>query len=62
MEKITLRMAREMRGYTVEEVAKKCGVGVSKITQIEENPKKLRASMALKFRMLYEIPLDYIRL
>ena len=62
MTKITLKMAREMSGYSVEEVAERVGVSATKIIRLEEKPEKLRASIAIKLRLLYGIPLDYIKL
>jgi len=62
MNKITLRMAREAKGYTVEEIAKHCDVSVERMKNLEDNPKCLKASILFKLRCLYNIPVDYCRL
>lgn len=48
------------KGYTEDEAAKHCGVSTKKMKEIEADPGKMKASMTIKLRNLYGIPLDYI--
>lgn len=58
--KMSLRDIRTYKGYTEDEAAKHCGVSTEKMKQIEADPGKMKARMAIKLRKLYGIPLDYI--
>ena len=60
--KITLKMAREMCGYSVEEAAERCGVTVDDMMGYEKTHRILKVIMLIKLRKLYGIPLDYIEL
>lgn len=60
MNKITLRMARERAGFTVEEVAKVCGVSVEEIKKYETDSRGLPFQLARMMKRLYGIKLEQI--
>ena len=56
MFKISLRAARELSRYTVEEVAVICGVTVNKFNEFENDCKDMPISIVLKVSNLYRFP------
>jgi len=60
MFKITLRAARELSGYTIEEAAGYCGVSVDSYREIENDFSKAPARVAYAVRSLLKISLDSI--
>lgn len=58
----TLSDIRAYKGYTEDETAEYCGVSVRKMKGFESNPGSIPASIAIKLRKLYGIPLDYIKI
>jgi transcriptional regulator with XRE-family HTH domain len=60
MFKITLRMARELAGYTVEEVAGICGVSVDDVKMYESDTRVLPFELARVMKRLYHIKLEQI--
>jgi len=59
---LTLRTIRESKGYTLNEAASHCGISESKMEEAENKPGDIPASIAIKLRNLYGIPIDYIDL
>ena len=59
MFKITLRAARESCGYTVEEVARHCGVSVKIICEVELDSSEIAYSLLFKIIDLYNIAPDH---
>ncbi|WP_298202137.1 helix-turn-helix transcriptional regulator [Desulfosporosinus sp.] len=55
-----LSAIRNYKGYTEDEAAKHCGVTTGKMKEFESDPGKMTASIAIKLRELYGIPIDYI--
>ncbi len=55
-----LSAIRIYKGYTEDEAARHCEVSIREMKKIEADPGKMRASMAIKLRNLYGIPIDYI--
>lgn len=62
MFKITLRMAREMAGYTVEEVAGICRVTVEDIKRHEADTREMPFGLARVMKRLYHIKIEQIYL
>ena len=60
MFKISLKVARELSGYTVEDVAKYCGVSISNLSKIEIDSGWIQFSLMQKLTNLYGVPLDLI--
>jgi transcriptional regulator with XRE-family HTH domain len=60
MFKISLKAARELSGYTVEEVAVICGVTVDVYSKIETDPSQTQLSLVHKIVTAYGVPLDII--
>ena len=58
MFKITLRMARELSGYTVGEVSRHCHVSIVEMGRLENDPGEMPKVVACKIRRLYGISLD----
>lgn len=58
MFQITLKAARELSGYTLEEVAEYCGVTVDELNKIEKDSNFLTVNIMLKIKKLYnDLPL-----
>jgi len=55
MFKITFKAAREMSGYTVEEVAEYCGVSSRTIGKYENNPSRLPLYLIIQLSVLYGV-------
>jgi len=62
MFQITLRTARELSGYTVENVAVICGITVEDVKRYEENTKKMPFDLAKKVKCLFHINIEQIYL
>jgi len=62
MFRIALCAIRESCGYTLNEVAEYCGTTVEAVKEMEDSPGDIMASMAMKLRALYGIPIDYINI
>lgn len=60
MFQFTLRAARISCGYTVEEVANKCGVSAKTISKCEENAAKIGILLIFKIARLYGVSTDDI--
>ena len=60
MFQITLKMAREMSGYTVEEVAEFCGVTTDCYREYEADFGKAPAGIAYAIHSLLKVSLDSI--
>ena len=60
MFKITLRTARELNGYTVEEVANQCGLTEECYRAYEDDFGKAPAKIAFMVHSLFKISLDSI--
>ena len=56
----TLRMARESNGYTLEEVASRCGIPVGDIARYELDARGTPFDVAKKLKRLYCIELGQI--
>ena len=56
MFKISLKAARELSRYTVEEVAGYCGIPVDKLNEFENDCKDMPISIGLKISNLYNFP------
>jgi len=56
MFKISLRVARKLSGYTVEEVAVICGITADKFNEFENDCKDMPISIGLKVSNLYRLP------
>lgn len=57
---IPLGAIRTYKGYTEDEAAIHCGVTTGKMKEFESDPGNMTASIAIKLRELYGIPIDYI--
>ena len=55
-------MAREMRGYTVEEAAERCGVTVGDMKGYEADTRRMPFDIAKILKRLYHIKLEQIYL
>lgn len=53
MPKIALRTARELSGYSIDEVARICGVSLSTIRRYEGNPGLTPLYLMITFTELY---------
>ena len=62
MFKISLKTARELSGYTVEEVAKQCGVSIVQMEAFEREPGEIPKVMACKIKKMYKISLDLLEI
>ena len=60
MFKITLRTARELSGYTKEEVASHCGVLVDTLDGFEKDSSLITVAIIRKIIKLYKVPLRLI--
>lgn len=58
--KISLQTIRISKGFTEEEAANRCEITLGKMREFENRPGKMPASVAIKLRGLYGIPIDYI--
>ena len=58
--KVKLSSVRIAKGYTTEEAAKICGVTKEEMGKLEDEPESMSASMVLKLREVYGIPIDYV--
>ena len=58
MVKITLRSAREVSGYSIEEIANHCGLTEECYREYEDDFGKTPARVAHKIRTLFRISLD----
>ena len=58
--KVKLSSVRIAKGYTEEDAAKICGVTEEEMKKLEEEPESMLASMVLKLRKIYGIPIDYV--
>ena len=56
---LSLQTIRVCKGFTEGEVAERCGVTIGKIKEFENSPWRMTASIAIKLRKLYGIPIDY---
>lgn len=55
MFKISLRSARELSGYTVEEAAKQCGILTETMNRFEDDCRDMPISIGLKISNLYNL-------
>jgi len=62
MFQITLRAARESRGYTAEEVARCLGISISVYIAYERVPGTIPKIIACKIKKMYDISLEKIDL
>ena len=62
MFKITLRTARELSGYSMEEVAGFCGVTVEDVKRYENDTRKMPFDLAKKAKRLFHINIEQIYL
>ncbi|MFZ3132727.1 MAG: helix-turn-helix transcriptional regulator [Desulfosporosinus sp.] len=62
MDKITLKAAREMAGYTVEEAAKWCDVSIAQMETYENKPGEIPKTIACKIKRLYNILLESLEI
>lgn len=62
MNRLALNIIRESLGHTIENVAKHCGVSVNQMKEYEKNAGDIPASIVIKLRNLYGIPIDYIKI
>lgn len=60
MFQITLRMAREAYGSSIEEVARCCGVSIEDLEKYEKDSSDMPISIGKKIRTLYDVPLNLI--
>lgn len=60
MFKISLRTARELSGYTVEEVANQCGLTEDCYREYEDDFGKAPTKIAFMIHSLFKISLDTI--
>ena len=60
MFKITLRAARELSGYTIEEAAGYFGIKVEALERYEMNTALIPVKIISKISLLYKIPLELI--
>ncbi|MBQ4153829.1 MAG: helix-turn-helix transcriptional regulator [Clostridia bacterium] len=58
--KISLRSARETKGYTINEIAEKLSVSARYLKFLEDNPSLVPAPLALRLSAIYHISVDYI--
>lgn len=56
---ITLQAIRKSKGYTLHDAAEHCSTSETEMTEVEDDPGNMPASMAIKLRKLYGIPIDY---
>ncbi len=61
MHKITLKEARNLRGYSLEAVAEYCKMNVEEIEEYEKDAGKIPARIMMLFHNLYKISLDLIQ-
>jgi transcriptional regulator with XRE-family HTH domain len=59
---ITLKAAREMNGYTLEQVAEYCGVTADTISDIEDNSESITYDLLSSILNLYGVSADYVYL
>jgi len=57
---ITLETARDAVGLTINEAAKHCKEPVREMERLEADPGTMPASMVIKLRRIYGVPIDYI--
>ena len=62
MFKISLKTARELSGYTVEEVAVICGITVEDVKRYENDTRKMPFDLAKKTKRLFHINIGQIYL
>lgn len=62
MFKISLRAARELSGYTVEEVAVICGITVEDVKGYEKDTREMPFDLARKVKRLFHINIEQIHL
>ena len=60
MFQISLKTARELSGYTADEVAKYCGVSTEVYNKIEIDPSQIQLSFIFKIVTLYGASLNLI--
>lgn len=60
MFKISLKEARELSGYTINEVADVCKVSTEVMEKLEEEPELMSARVVVGLRKIYGIPIDYV--
>jgi len=59
---IKLSAVRNSAGYTIEEASEYCQVSVEEMRRLEGEPGDMLASMVLRLRKIYKIPIDYVSL
>lgn len=57
---LSLSAIRIFNGYTEEEAGKLCEVSEEQMRELERDPINMAASMVLKLRGVYGIPIDYV--
>ncbi|MDP4158171.1 MAG: helix-turn-helix transcriptional regulator [Bacillota bacterium] len=57
---ITLRTARELNGYTIEEVAEFCDLTIGEYEEIEKDPSNFSLRIISTIANLYGVSLKYI--
>ena len=60
MFRISLRAARELSEYTVDEVAVICGITVEDVKRYEEDTRKMPFDLAKKAKRLFRIKIEQI--
>ncbi len=58
--KISLRSARETKGFTLNQIADKLGVSAKYLEYLENNPAHTPINLALRLSTVYHISVDYI--
>ncbi|WP_135549016.1 helix-turn-helix domain-containing protein [Desulfosporosinus fructosivorans] len=60
MAQVTLRSAREMNGYSMEDIAVVCGITVEDVKMYEEDTRKMPFDLAKKAKRLFRINIEQI--
>lgn len=60
MFQVTLRVARELNGYTKEETAQYCGVSTNTINELENNSGQVAYELLLMILKLYSVSPELI--
>ena len=60
MFKISIKVARELSGYTAEDIAKHCGIPTDVYDKIEIDPSQTRSSLILRIATLCGASLSFI--
>jgi len=60
MFQVTLRTARELCGYSLEDVSEYCGVAISAFEKYEKNTELIPIKVLSKIKLLFNVPLGLI--